>query len=543
MTDPYASVEASEPRTHGDDVRPADVRVDGSGADGAGADGAGSDETRSGAGDLRTRAVRGFAWSMISFGGNKLLVFVSTLVLARLLAPSDFGVVAAGLTFMAYLELTLDLGMSAAVIYQQERGHTRSVHVAFTMNAGICVLLAALNLLLAPATAAFFQVPDSADVFRVLSLYVLLRGVGALQEALLTRDLMFRQKAASQLTRAVVRGGLGVALALAGFGVWALVWSFLAAEAAGTAVAWYYSGYRPRLLFDRAAARPLLKFGAPVVALDLLAELGMNSDYLVIGHVIGASALGLYTMAYRLPELLISNVYWIFSSVAFPVLSSARAGDWSLFRSSMLRSLRLVTLFGFPVSVGLALVSRDAVTVLFSQKWAGAGTPMALISLAVGLAAVGYGSGDAFKAAGRPGTLLVFNSISAVVVVVFFVLAAPHGIVAVAAVHLSYNFVYGLLRLALANHLVGTTWTDVLASLRPALSVSAGIALVALPVRLVVAPGALGLVLIGLAVVAGSALGLLIAGKSTITDLRELAGDLTRRRQRTVAADPVAVAD
>src|SRR5689334_4054600 len=107
MTDPYASLESSEARTDGE--------------------GGGSDDLRSAPGELRTRAVRGFAWSMLSFGGNKLLVFVSTLVLARLLAPSDFGVVAAGLTFMAYLELTLDLGMSAAVIYQQERGHTRSV--------------------------------------------------------------------------------------------------------------------------------------------------------------------------------------------------------------------------------------------------------------------------------------------------------------------------------------------------------------------------------------------------------------------------------
>src|SRR3954451_16613265 len=86
-----------------------------------------------GSSDLRRRAVRGFAWSMISFGGNKLLVFVSTLVLARLLVPGDFGVVAAGLTFIAYLEVTLDLGMSSAIVYQQEKGHTRSVHVAFTM--------------------------------------------------------------------------------------------------------------------------------------------------------------------------------------------------------------------------------------------------------------------------------------------------------------------------------------------------------------------------------------------------------------------------
>ncbi|MDQ1650431.1 MAG: hypothetical protein QOG60_2488 [Frankiaceae bacterium] len=480
--------------------------------------------------ELRGRAVRGFAWAAISFGGNKLLVFASTLVLTRLLAPSDFGVVAAGLTFIAYLEVALDLGVGSAIVYQQEKGHTRGVHVAFTMNVLACAALAALNFALAPAVAEFFRVPDAADVFRAFSIYILLRGLGALQDSLLRRDLLFREKAAADLTRALVRGGFGVVLALAGLGVWSLVWAFLVAEAAGTGVAWFKTRYRPRLMFDRMAAGPLLRFGAPVVALNLLSELGTNSDYLVVGHVLGATALGIYTIAYRLPELLLSNVYWIFSSVAFPVFSQARSDSWGLFRDSMLRALRLITLFGFPVSVGLALVSRDAVTVLFSDKWAPAGGPMALISLAIGLAAVGYGSGDIYKAAGRPGMLLVINTVGAVVLLPCFVLAAPHGLVAVAAVHLSYNAVYGMVRLAFANRLVGTTMADVLVALRPALSLSAGIVLVALPVRLLMAPGALALGAITVAGLAGAGLGLLLGGRSALDDLRGLAGELGGRR-------------
>ena len=488
----------------------------------------GSDSAGGGAA-IRGRAVRGFAWAAISFGGNKLLVFLSTLVLTRLLAPSDFGVVAAGLTFIAYLEVTLDLGMSSAIIYQQERGHTRTVHVAFSINAVACLLLAAVNLLLAPAIAGFFRVPDFADVFRALSVYILLRGLGALQDALLERDLRFRQKAAAELTRALVRGGLGVGLALAGLGVWALIWAFLVAEVAGTGLTWVQTRYRPRLMFDRVLARPLFRFGGPVVALNLLSELGTNSDYLVVGHVLGSTALGLYTIAYRLPELLLSNVYWIFSSVAFPVFSQAHSNSWKLFRTSMLRALRLITLFGFPVSVGLALVSRDAVTVLFSEKWAGAGTPMALLSLAIGLGAVGYGSGDIYKAAGRPGTLLAFNTVGAVVVLPCFVLAASRGLVVVAAVHLVYNLVYGVLRLVLANRLVGTTVRDILVALRPAVGLAAGIALVALPVRLLIPPGPVALSAIIGAGLVGTAVGLVLAGRSTLVDLRQLAGDLGRR--------------
>lgn len=479
--------------------------------------------------ELRGRAVRGFAWAAVSFGGNKLLVFVSTLVLTRLLAPSDFGVVAAGLTFIAYLEVALDLGVGSAIVYQQEKGHSRGVHVAFTMNVLACAALAALNFALAPVVAEFFRVPGAADVFRAFSIYILLRGLGALQDSLLRRDLLFREKAAADLTRALLRGGLGVVLALAGLGVWSLVWAFLVAEAAGTGVAWFKTRYRPRLMFDRVAAGPLLRFGAPVVALNLLSELGTNSDYLVVGHVLGATALGIYTIAYRLPELLLSNVYWIFSSVAFPVFSRARSDSWAMFRDSMLRALRLITLFGFPVSVGLALVSRDAVTVLFSDKWAAAGGPMTLISLAIGLGAIGYGSGDIYKAAGRPGMLLVINTVGAFVLLPCFVLAAPHGLVAVAAVHLSYNAVYGVVRLVFANRLVGTTMADVLVALRPALCLSAGIAVVALPVRLLMPSGPVALCAIIAAGLAGAGLGLLLVGRSVLDDLRGLAGELGGR--------------
>jgi O-antigen/teichoic acid export membrane protein len=137
-------------------------------------------------------------------------------VLTPLLVPADFGVVAAGLTVIAYLEVTLDLGMSAAVVYQQERGQSRSVAVAFTTNLTLCTVLAVLNFLAAPAVASFFRVPDSPTIFRALSIYILMRGVGALQTlqtALLQRDLRFREKAAADVTRALVRGGLGVVLA------------------------------------------------------------------------------------------------------------------------------------------------------------------------------------------------------------------------------------------------------------------------------------------------------------------------------------------
>ena len=127
---------------------------------------------------LTTRAVRGFLWSAASFGGSRVVVFAVTLVLTRLLAPADFGVVAAGLTLILFLEIALDLGLGAAVVYEQEEGTSDRIRTAYSLNLIIAACLTALGVLAAPLLASFFQAPEAANLFRVLFGYLFLRGAG-----------------------------------------------------------------------------------------------------------------------------------------------------------------------------------------------------------------------------------------------------------------------------------------------------------------------------------------------------------------------------
>jgi lipopolysaccharide exporter len=156
---------------------------------------------------------------------------------------------------------------------------------------------------------------------------------------------------------------------------------------------------------------------------------------------------------------------------------------------------------------------------------------MALISLAIGTGSVGYASGDIFKAAGRPGLLLWINGISTVIMLAGFIFAAPYVITAVALVHLCLNLVYAVVRLALANRFTGTTMPDAVTAMRPALTISVGIALFGLPVRLLVPSGQLALSAIIAAGVADAGVGLIASGHGTVAELREIAGDLARSRR------------
>jgi lipopolysaccharide exporter len=335
----------------------------------------------------------------------------------------------------------------------------------------------------------------------------------------LRRDLDFRRRTVTELVRAAARLGVSIALALLGQGVWALVWGLLAAEVAGTVVNWLLVRFRPRFTVDRTAVRTLLSFGLAVVGVQALSVLSSNADYLAVGRILGPEDLGQYTIAYRLPELLIDNVYWISSSVALPWYSRARTRSADSFKDTMLRALTMLTLFGFPMGTALALVARDAVPVLFSEQWRPAIGPMILLALSAGMGAIGFASGDIFPALGRPGLLLRLDVVVAAVEIAAYFLLARHGILAVAAVNVTVLAVYMLVRLLIANRLVGSTLADSGRAMLPAVSVSAGMAACAVPVLLLMEPGGASLAAVITAGAVGALLGAAIGARSTLAEV------------------------
>src|SRR5215213_2554349 len=177
---------------------------------------------------LRGAARAGVVWSTVTFVATRGLSFVAVVVLARLLTPSEFGVVAAVLVVLGVLELGSDLGMKASVIYEQQRGITERVHTAFTLGMLISLALTGVGMLLAPLVSDFFDVGDVTGLFRLAVVNITLTGLGNVHDALLLRDLAFRARNMSEVVRGVVRAGLSIALALAGAGAASLVWGMLA---------------------------------------------------------------------------------------------------------------------------------------------------------------------------------------------------------------------------------------------------------------------------------------------------------------------------
>jgi len=476
-------------------------------------------------------ATSSFVWSAISFGASKLLVFLVTLAMARLLVPQDFGVVSVGLAIVAFLEVALDLGVGSALIYEQERGVTPRVQTAFTLNLAIAALCTFVGVAVAPIVATSFHIEDDVNLLRVLFLYFLLRGLVQVPDAVMRRDLAFRRRAFVEIARAGTRGAVSIPLAAMGTGSWALVIGILASEVVGVILTWGFLRFVPTFHLERSAARVLLGFGTATLTLKVLAAVLDNVDYYIVGSRQGTWALGIYTLAYRVPEIVLANVFWIFSTVAYSIYARTRATDIRDLRSVAFRALQLITLFAFPAGVGMALVSQNVTTVLLGPKWQDAAVPMAFIALAMAAMAIGFASGDLFPAVGRPGLLIKVLVPMVVLKTVVLLLASPYGLTAMSASLLGFTVVFAAVRLTVANRLLQESTLTSLRAMFPGVVAAVGAAIGALPVVLYREPGVLTLAMAIVAGVLGAIALLLLLCRPALLDLRDLASAMRAGRQ------------
>jgi lipopolysaccharide exporter len=487
-------------------------------------------------GDWGTRTRKGILWSTAEFVGGRALTFIAVLILARLLTPADFGVVAATTVYIAAIEVISDVGMKATVIYEQERGISERVQTAFTLNLAVAAFLALLGVALAPVVAGFFNLEEHAELFRLASLNLLLTGLGNIHDSLLLRELDFRRRIVPELARAIVRGFISIGLAVAGFGAAALVFGLLAGTAAWTTVQWILTPLRPTLSLDLRVVRSMAGYGTGAAVLQIAGALGGIVPVAAIGRALGEQALGLYTVARRVPELAIESVVYNVSRVYFPSLSLQRATDEEQLGPAALIVLRYQALCVAPVAVVIAVLASPLTVVLFSAQWVDAGPVLTALALLSGLGSTAFPLGDALKAIGRQRAIVALNVVQIPAIAAGVFLLAPHGITAVAWLMMGVTscFVAGLA--ALASHYLQIGPSAIFRAAQPGLVAAAGAALASGLVRLTWTDLAVGPLVTGtVAGALGALVSLRLLAPGTLTDVRKALG-LRRFRKAPAGA-------
>jgi PST family polysaccharide transporter len=362
--------------------------------------------------ELARTTLRGTAWVGASQFGGKLLFFACTLLLARLLTQDDFGVAAYAITLVTMLDSLPALGLAPALIHH--RDDPELLDTGFWLGLAAGVLLFALVWLLAPFTAWFFGDDRAVPVTRALALVFPLEALRNVHATLLRKRLAFRRRFVPDMVQSTSKGAVAIALALAGFDYWSLIWGTVAATALGIPVFWAASGWRPGLRVDAAALRRLLPFGAHVMSIDLLGAFVRNVDYLLVGRFLGAAALGTYTLAFRIPDLLVRNLCLTLGQVLLPLYSSVRR-DPGAVEATFLASIGYVTAITAPIAIGLALVAEPLVVTALGERWRGVASVLPSIAIYALLISFTFNLGDLYKALGRPDVLTRLSLLRAAV--------------------------------------------------------------------------------------------------------------------------------
>jgi O-antigen/teichoic acid export membrane protein len=429
--------------------------------------------------NLARKTVQGTAWTYASFYGGKLMFFLSTVILARLLIKEDFGVAGYAIIVISSLDVLNGLGIGPALIYHRE--HPEAPNTAFWLGMGMGLALFTLTaLVVAPLAGDFFNDPRAIEVTRILALTFPLYALANVHETLLRKQLNFQGKFIPEFTRATCKGLFSIILALLGFGYWSLIYGQIGGMAVSVIAYWWMVPWRPSFRFSPELGRALLSYGLSIVGVNILGVVLLNVDYLFVGRFLGAEALGVYTLSFRIPELLILQFCNVIAVVVFPVYAKMRDDPQALSKG-FLTTMRYVSMITIPLGLGLALVARPFVLTVFTDKWVEAIPVMQAISIYAMFLSLAYNAGDVYKAQGRPGILTQMALVRAALLLpaLFWAVTVPASITAVAWTQAAVAFIAGFANLYMAARLLKTSFHQVLVALAPA---TTGAALMSLAV-------------------------------------------------------------
>ncbi len=395
---------------------------------------------------LARRTKVALVWQFAGRGAGALIQFAVGIVLARLLMPRDFGIMALAMTVLSFVEALNDLGLGQALVQRKDISKDH-VHAAFWGTLTASAVLSSLLFLGAELFSGFFKEPELRNVLRVLALCFPVSAILSIPYSLLRRDLDFRRIFFVDISGSVVYGIVGIGAALLGMGVWALVWGLVARQVVSCIIACVAAAYLPRTFRSFGALRDLMGFGLGMTTLGIISNLNWNVDYLFIGRMLNSSALGLYRRAFDATTQPLVQIAGPLTAVLFPAF--ARLQDEPLrVRYVLGRGLMGTALVSLPLLAVLAPTAPYAIPLVFGQQWTGAVAATQILCLGGLLRVLSVVFRALLTGLGHVTVVLIAEIAYLLVIVGFALPVVKHGIEAMAWLVVAAAFVrmaaYGL---------------------------------------------------------------------------------------------------
>lgn len=315
----------------------------------------------------KNSALKNLIWRFAERCGAQLVTFIVSIVLARILAPEDYGQIALITVFTTIMQVFVDSGLGTALI-QKKDANDLDFSSVFYFNFVICLVLYVVMFVAAPFIAGFYGDSSLTPIIRVISLIIIISGVKGIQQSYVSRNMLFKRFFYSTLGGTIFSAFLGIALAYTGFGVWAIVAQQLSNTAIDTLILWLTVKWRPKRMFSWRRLKGLLSFGWKMLASSLLDTVYNNVRSLIIGKMYSSSDLAYYDQGKKFPNVIVTNINTSIDSVLLPTMASAQ-DDADRVKSMTRRAIKTSTYIMAPLMMGLAFCAEPIVGLVLTDKW------------------------------------------------------------------------------------------------------------------------------------------------------------------------------
>ncbi len=317
--------------------------------------------------DVKKKTTTNFIWKFAERCGAQGVTFIVGIILARLLEPEDYGTIALITVFITLMNVFVDSGMGNALIRKKDADDLDFSSV-FYFNMVMCLALYALMFFLAPLIASFYEDDSIVPLIRVLSLTIVISGVRSIQNAYVSKNMLFKKFFYCTIGATIGAAAVGIGMAYAGYGVWALVGQQLFNTLIGTVILWVIVKWRPKWMFSFARLKELFSFGWKLLVSSLIEVLYQDIRQLIIGKKYSSEDLAYYNKGEQFPKLIVANVNTSIDGVLFPTMAKVQ-DDSARLKQMTRRSIRLSTYIMAPLMIGLAVCAEPIILLLLTEKW------------------------------------------------------------------------------------------------------------------------------------------------------------------------------
>ena len=316
---------------------------------------------------IKNKVISNLFWKILESSGTQAIQLIVQIVLARLLMPSDFGIITTIIIFTTIANVFIQSGFSTALIQKKDANDTDFSSV-FYLNLIVASILFWILFFAAPFISIFYKEPQLIPVLRVLSITLFFGALNSIQNAIVARRMQFKILFISSLGAILTSGTVGILLAYYGFGVWALICQQITNQFVISIILFFTIRWRPKLLFSFRILKSLFSYGWKLLASSLIDNLYMNLYNLIVGKMYNSQMLGFFNRGQQLPSLIVTNINGSIQSVIFPALTSQQ-DDKQKVKAMVRRSIVTSSFILFPIMAGIIVIAKSLIKVLLTEKW------------------------------------------------------------------------------------------------------------------------------------------------------------------------------